>query len=108
MDVAAELGYEASAEQAMAFFSTVGGNGGLSKVPDESLERVDGGYLFMREKSGLSKDQVIDDKTGKVLAEERFGDSGYAMEAAHKYGVSAKAITWEHLNNLRKYGSINP
>ena len=43
-----------------------------------------------------------------MLAEERFCDAGYAIEAAHKYGVSAKSITWEQLTNLRKYGSINP
>ena len=108
VDVATELGYEASTEQAATFFLRSVEDGGLSKVTDENLDHVNGGYLFMREKSGLSKDQVIDDKTGKVLAEERFADSGYAIEAARKYGVSAKSISWEQLDNLRKYGSINP
>ena len=107
-DVATELGYEASTEQASIFFSRSIEGGGLSKVTDESLDHVNGGYFFMRERSGLSKDQVIDDKTGKVLAEERFADSGYAIEAARKYGVSAKSISWEQLDSLRKHGSINP
>jgi len=106
--VATDLGYEVSAEQAEAFFSRPGEGGGLSKVTDGDLDQVAGGYLFLMEKSGLGKDQVIDDKTGKVLAEDRFADYRYALEAARKYGVSAKSITWEELYNLRNYGSINP
>ena len=47
------------------------------------------------------------DQQGK-RERDRFGDYGYALEAAHKYGVSARSITWEELNNLRNYGSINP
>lgn len=104
VEVAGELGYEVDAGQAASFFTKAGN--GLDKLSDKDLDEVAGGYLLLRETSGMHHDEVIDDKTGDVLEKGLWMGYDECNARADAWGVSHRHITWEELFRLRETGSI--
>ena len=82
----------------------------ISKVPDDQLDDVAGGYVFKSrtEGAGLYKRsiyQVIDDEDGRVLQDNlSYGD---AVETAVLWGLSNRELNGGQLQRLRETGSID-
>ena len=73
-------------------------SGSNSKMSDEKLKEVGGGYLYSPE--GTCQTQVINDKTGEVMA--TFFTRGEAIEYAQANGQRASYISDTALEALRK------
>ena len=81
----------------------------ISKVPDDQLDDVAGGYVFKSRTEGAgfyrkSYYQVIDDEDGRVLQDNMsYGD---AVETAMLWGLSNRELNGDQLQRLRETGSI--
>ena len=78
------------------------------ELPDEVLDGIAGGYIYSYYKWGIygkeKEYDVIEDKTGKVLATHDY--SIFAEKDARARGQSDKYINADQLDRLRKTGSI--
>ncbi|MBR1740454.1 MAG: hypothetical protein IJ733_01025 [Lachnospiraceae bacterium] len=77
-----------------------------SKLSDDALEGVSGGYIFYANGCQGSDPnrqwEVINDKNGDVI--ERFGTKEDAMKYAESIGESDEQVPWETVNKLRNPG----
>ena len=71
------------------------------ELPDEILDSVSGGYVFIDQYMGGQDYQVINDKTGEVM-ERNIPHYTAADNRARTLGQSSQIIGWEELNKLRK------
>lgn len=99
VELASELGFDVSADLAAAFFRKP--HKGLATVPDDDLEAVAGGYIFMARDSGLDTDLIVDDKTGDILWEGHLDSYLDGRKKAYVLGVSDLLIDWAYYDYLR-------
>ena len=72
--------------------------GNDSDLGDEELKEVNGGYLFSPD--GSCQTEVIDDRTGEVLAS--FFTRGEAIEYAYAHGQAVRYLNDDQLEALRQ------
>lgn len=70
----------------------------------EELGGTTGGYLFTNGDDPEYPYELIDDKTGNVIA--YFQNKNDAIESAKNMELSTKKLTWDELNNLRKISGV--
>lgn len=79
----------------------------FDSVHELSLDELDGatgGYIFMNGDDPDFPYELIDDRTGNVIAS--FQSKQDAIESARDWELSTKSITWDELNNLRKISGV--
>ena len=76
----------------------------FQKMTEEDLKDVNGGYRSMETIFGGCKYEVLDDKTGEVVA------TFYNREESEKYctewGYNPRILNWNQIQNLRNEGHI--
>lgn len=70
----------------------------------DELDGATGGYIFAGGDDPDYPYELIDDKTGNVIA--CFQSKQDAIESAKDWNLSRKTLTWEELNNLRKISGV--
>ena len=83
-------------------------NGGLDKLNDEQVEDLAGGYIHYAggRFGGYSTYEVIDDKSGKVLATfegPTYDAMAKAKEKAAELGMSTDSLTDNQLGAIREW-----
>ena len=74
-----------------------------NKLSADELDEVNGGYIYLNDKFNY---EVIDDKTGDILAEHYYW--GDAVRDCKKRGLSDIQIDDNFLNNLRGIDNRGP
>ena len=72
---------------------------GVEKLEHKDLKEVNGGFVYANANKKCF--EVIDDKTGEVLA-SGYPDTLTAQRAAAKMGQSIKSISSDYLEKLRQ------
>ena len=76
----------------------------IRKLTDETLEQVNGGYVF-RPSNNPRKWEIISDINGSVM-DTITGGQDDAVARAKQLGQRQEELNWTQLTNLRKYGPI--
>ncbi len=73
---------------------------GVTELSLDDLDGASGGYIYSNGDDPDYPYELIDDRTGDVLA--YFTRKQDAIDSAKFNGISAKSITWDQLKNLRE------
>ncbi len=73
---------------------------GVAELSLDDLDGASGGYIYSNGDDPEYPYELIDDKTGDVLA--YFARKQDAIESARLDNISTREITWEQLKTLRE------